>query len=155
MVYPRLSPADAIPATAATSRQIASRRAIAIWLFAVCALLVAMIVLGGLTRLTGSGLSITEWKPIHGALPPLSDREWAQEFDAYKAIPQYQRVNAGMTLDEFKGIYWWEWSHRNLGRFIGFAFLLPFLAFAFLGRIEPGPFPGRILFFCLVGLQGG
>jgi len=120
----------------------------------VCALLVAMIVLGGLTRLTGSGLSITAWKPIHGALPPLSATDWQQEFDAYKAIPQYQRVNAGMTLDEFKGIFWWEWAHRNLGRFIGFAFLLPFLAFAFQRRIEPALYPRLIVLFVLGGLQG-
>jgi cytochrome c oxidase assembly protein subunit 15 len=146
--------ADAVPVSSATPRQIASRRPIALWLFGVCALLVAMIVLGGLTRLTGSGLSITEWKPIHGALPPLSDSEWNQEFEAYKAIPQYQRVNAGMTLNEFKGIYWWEWAHRNLGRFIGFAFLVPFLVFAFLRRIEPALYPRLILLFVLGGLQG-
>lgn len=139
---------------APTARQMASRRAIAIWLFAVCALLVAMIVLGGLTRLTGSGLSITEWKPIHGALPPLSEAEWNEEFDAYKAIPQYQQLNKGMTLDEFKGIFWWEWSHRNLGRFIGFAFLIPFLVFAFLRRIEPSLYPRLIVLFVLGGLQG-
>jgi len=146
--------ADVVSGSTATARQIASRRAIALWLFGVCALLVAMIVLGGLTRLTGSGLSITEWKPIHGALPPLSDREWGQEFDAYKTIPQYQRVNAGMTLDEFKGIYWWEWAHRNLGRFIGFAFLVPFVVFAVQRRIEPALYPRLIFLFVLGGLQG-
>jgi cytochrome c oxidase assembly protein subunit 15 len=150
----RAMTADAVPVSSATPRQIASRRLIALWLFGVCALLVAMIVLGGLTRLTGSGLSITEWKPIHGALPPLSDSEWNQEFDAYKTIPQYQRVNAGMTLDEFKSIYWWEWTHRNLGRFIGFAFLIPFLVFAFLRRVEPALYPRLILLFVLGGLQG-
>ena len=139
---------------APTARQIASRKPIAIWLLAVCALLVAMIVLGGLTRLTGSGLSITEWKPIHGALPPLSDVEWQQEFDAYKAIPQYEQLNKGMTLDEFKGIFWWEWSHRNLGRFIGFAFLIPLLVFAFQRRIEPSLYPRLIVLFILGGLQG-
>jgi cytochrome c oxidase assembly protein subunit 15 len=139
---------------AATERQIASRRAIAIWLFLVCALLVAMIVLGGLTRLTGSGLSITTWKPIHGALPPLSQSDWQQEFDAYKAIPQYQRINKGMTLEEFKGIFWWEWAHRNLGRLIGFAFLVPFLMFAFQRRIEPPLYPRLIALFVLGGLQG-
>jgi cytochrome c oxidase assembly protein subunit 15 len=138
----------------ATARQVASRRAIAIWLFAVCALLVAMIMLGGLTRLTGSGLSITEWKPIHGALPPLTDGDWQQEFDAYKQIPQYQQINKGMTLDEFKGIFWWEWAHRNLGRFIGFAFLIPFLVFAFQRRIEPSLYPRLIILFVLGGLQG-
>jgi cytochrome c oxidase assembly protein subunit 15 len=139
---------------APTARQIASRQAIAIWLFAVCALLVAMILLGGLTRLTGSGLSITEWKPIHGALPPLSVTEWQEEFDAYKAIPQYQQINKGMTLDEFKGIFWWEWSHRNLGRLIGFAFLIPFLVFAFQRRIESSLYPRLVALFILGGLQG-
>ncbi|MBI1213115.1 MAG: heme A synthase [Alphaproteobacteria bacterium] len=146
--------AATIFAASATPRQIASRRAIAIWLFAVAALIVAMVVLGGLTRLTGSGLSITEWKPIHGALPPLSAVEWQQEFDAYKAIPQYQQLNKGMTLEEFKGIFWWEWAHRNLGRFIGFAFLIPFLAFAFQRRIEPSVYPRLIGLFVLGGLQG-
>lgn len=146
--------AASIFTAAPTARQIASRRAIAIWLFAVAALIVGMVVLGGLTRLTGSGLSITEWKPIHGALPPLSQTEWQQEFDAYKAIPQYQQVNNGMTLEEFKGIFWWEWAHRNLGRFIGFAFLIPFLVFAFQRRVERALYPRLIALFVLGGLQG-
>jgi cytochrome c oxidase assembly protein subunit 15 len=113
-----------------------------------------MVVVGGLTRLTGSGLSITEWKPIHGALPPLSDAHWQQEFDAYKAIPQYQKINTGMTLEEFKGIFWWEWVHRNLGRLIGFAFLIPFLVFFFQGRIERALIPRLVVLFVLGGLQG-
>lgn len=146
--------AASIFTAAATPRQAAARRAIAIWLLIVAALIVGMIVLGGLTRLTGSGLSITEWKPIHGALPPLNQTEWQQEFDAYKAIPQYQQINSGMTLDEFKGIFWWEWAHRNLGRFIGFAFLIPFLVFAFQRRIEPSLYPRLIALFILGGLQG-
>ena len=146
--------AEALPLPTATPRQIASRRPMALWLLGVCVLLVCMILLGGLTRLTGSGLSITEWKPIHGALPPLSQTEWQQEFDAYKAIPQYERLNKGMTLEEFKGIFWWEWAHRNLGRFIGFAFLIPFLVFAFQRRIEATLYPRLILLFVLGGLQG-
>ncbi len=131
-----------------------ARRAIAVWLLAVCGLIAVMVVVGGLTRLTGSGLSITEWKPIHGALPPLSQAEWSEEFEAYRRIPQYQQLNAGMTLDEFKAIFWWEWSHRNLGRLIGFAFLLPFLVFLFRGQVERGLIPRLIVLFVLGGLQG-
>jgi len=138
----------------ATPRQIASRRMLAIWLIAVCGLVAAMIVLGGLTRLTGSGLSITEWNLIHGALPPLSDTDWQQEFTAYKAIPQYQRINKGMTLAEFKSIFWWEWSHRNLGRLIGLAFFLPFLVFLAQGRIERALLPRLVGLFVLGSLQG-
>ena len=139
---------------AATPRQIASRRTIATWLFVVAGLIAVMVILGGLTRLTGSGLSITEWKPIHGALPPLSDADWRQEFDAYKTIPQYRLVNKGMTLDEFKTIFWWEWTHRNLGRLIGAAFLVPFLVFLLQGRVERALIPRLIVLFALGGLQG-
>ena len=131
-----------------------ARRAIAVWLLAVCGLIAVMVVVGGLTRLTGSGLAITEWKPIHGALPPLSLAEWNEEFEAYQKIPQYQQLNSGMTLAEFKGIFWWEWAHRNLGRLIGFAFLLPFLIFLFRGQIERGLIPRLIVLFVLGGLQG-
>ncbi|MEQ1756087.1 MAG: COX15/CtaA family protein [Micropepsaceae bacterium] len=130
------------------------RRTLAVWLFSVCALIALMVVVGGLTRLTNSGLSITEWKPIHGALPPLSEADWNQEFDAYKQIPQYQQLNVGMTLDEFKGIFWWEWAHRNLGRLIGFAFLIPFLVFWFRGMIERALVPRLVVLFILGGLQG-
>ena len=131
-----------------------ARRAIAVWLLAVCGLIAVMVVVGGLTRLTGSGLAITEWKPIHGALPPLSLAEWNEEFEAYQKISQYQQLNSGMTLAEFKGIFWWEWAHRNLGRLIGFAFLLPFLIFLFRGQIERGLIPRLIVLFVLGGLQG-
>jgi cytochrome c oxidase assembly protein subunit 15 len=131
-----------------------SRRTLAIWLFSVCALIALMVVVGGLTRLTGSGLSITEWKPIHGALPPLSLEEWNQEFEAYKQIPQYQQLNNGMTLDEFKDIFWWEWGHRNLGRLIGFAFLIPFLVFWFRGMVERVLVPRLLFLFVLGGMQG-
>jgi len=134
--------------------QASSRRTLAIWLFSVCALIAVMVVVGGLTRLTGSGLSITEWKPIHGALPPLSVEEWNQEFEAYKQIPQYQQLNNGMTLDEFKDIFWWEWGHRNLGRLIGFAFLIPFLVFWFRGMVERVLVPRLLFLFVLGGMQG-
>ncbi|WP_454918503.1 COX15/CtaA family protein [Xanthobacter sediminis] len=129
-------------------------RPVRLWLYAVAALIVAMVVVGGATRLTESGLSITEWKPVTGTLPPLSQGEWQAEFDRYKAIPQYEILNRDMGLDGFKRIYWWEWGHRLLGRLIGVAFLLPFLYFAFTGAIR-----GRLLMRCLGlfalgGLQG-
>ncbi len=129
-------------------------RPVAIWLFGVAALVFAMVVVGGATRLTGSGLSITEWKPIMGALPPLTDADWAEAFRKYQQIPQYAQVNAGMSLAEFQGIFWWEWAHRLLGRLIGVAFALPFVAFLALKMI-----PRRLIWRCAVllglgGLQG-
>ena len=107
-------------------------RAVAIWLFVCAALVFAMVVVGGITRLTGSGLSITEWKPIMGALPPMNAADWSEAFEKYRAIPQYREVNAGMSLAEFQGIFWWEWAHRLLGRLIGAAFALPFAVFLIL-----------------------
>ncbi|MEO0320876.1 MAG: COX15/CtaA family protein, partial [Pseudomonadota bacterium] len=92
------------------------------WLFGMCALIALMVSVGGATRLTDSGLSITEWKPIVGAIPPLSEAKWLAEFEKYKQIPEYAQVNAGMSLGAFKTIYWWEWGHRFLGRVIGLAF---------------------------------
>lgn len=129
-------------------------RAVAIWLFVCAALVFAMVVVGGVTRLTGSGLSITEWKPIMGALPPMNSADWAEAFEKYRAIPQYAQVNAGMSLAEFQGIFWWEWAHRLLGRLIGAAFALPFLVFIVLRGI-----PRRLIVRCAVllglgGLQG-
>jgi cytochrome c oxidase assembly protein subunit 15 len=114
-----------------------NRRAIRMWLLAVAALVFAMVVVGGATRVTESGLSITEWQPVSGALPPLSETEWQAQFDKYKAIPQYQALNSGMSLDAFKTIFWWEWAHRLLGRVIGAAFLLPLLWFLARGAIAP------------------
>lgn len=105
-------------------------RAVAVWLLVVAALVLAMVVVGGSTRLTGSGLSITQWKPISGVLPPLSQAAWQAEFAGYRAIPQFQYVNPGMTLDQFRFIYWWEWSHRFLARLLGVVFLLPLIWFA-------------------------
>lgn len=129
-------------------------RATAIWLWAVAALVFAMVVVGGVTRLTGSGLSITEWKPIMGALPPMNAADWAEAFERYKAIPQYEQVNAGMTLGEFKGIFWWEWAHRFLGRLIGLAFALPFAILLLMRRI-PRRLIGRcVALLALGGLQG-
>ncbi|MDR3500375.1 MAG: COX15/CtaA family protein [Parvibaculum sp.] len=132
----------------------ASRRQIAIWLFGVCGLVFAMVIVGGLTRLTESGLSITEWKPVMGALPPLSDAAWQDAFQKYQQIPQYEIVNKGMTLADFKSIFWWEWSHRLLGRLIGFAFALPFLWFLATRKIERRLAPQLAVMFVLGGAQG-
>ena len=114
------------------------QRAIRLWLYAVAALIFAMVLVGGATRLTESGLSIVEWKPVTGTLPPLSEAAWQAEFDKYKTIPQFQHLNSGMTLAEFKTIFWWEWTHRLLGRVIGAAFLLPFLWFLMKGWVTRG-----------------
>jgi heme a synthase len=129
-------------------------RAIRFWLYAVAALVLAMVLVGGATRLTESGLSITEWQPVMGAIPPLNAAQWQAEFDKYRAIPQYRALNQGMSLDAFKTIYWWEWTHRLLGRLIGGAFLLPFLWFLWRGWVGPG-LRGRLWFiFGLGALQG-
>jgi cytochrome c oxidase assembly protein subunit 15 len=108
-----------------------------LWLLAVAALVFVMVLVGGATRLTESGLSIVEWKLVTGMVPPLSQADWEAEFSKYKTIPQYTQLNRGMNLDEFKTIYWWEWAHRALGRIVGAAFLLPFLFFLWRGWIEP------------------
>ncbi|HEY8617869.1 COX15/CtaA family protein [Phenylobacterium sp.] len=129
-------------------------QAVAIWLFAVAALVLAMVVVGGATRLTDSGLSITEWRPVTGAIPPLSDADWAREFAEYREIPQYQQVNRGMSLGEFKEIYWWEWSHRLLGRIVGLAFFVPFMVFALRRQIPSRLYIRLALLFVLGGLQG-
>lgn len=112
-------------------------RAVRAWLYIVAALMVVTLIVGGATRLTESGLSITEWRPVTGVLPPMSALEWQVEFDKYKEIPQYRELNHGMSVDEFKTIYYWEWSHRLLARTVGFVFLLPFLFFLWRGWIEP------------------
>src|SRR5438309_7295868 len=114
------------------------RRAIRLWLLAVAALIFVTLVVGGATRLTESGLSIVEWKPVTGVMPPLDAAAWQAEFEKYKTIPQFQERNSGMGLDEFKTIYWWEWSHRMLARLVGAAFLLPFVFFLWRGWIERG-----------------
>ncbi len=127
---------------------------IRVWLFAVAALVFLMVSVGGATRLTGSGLSITEWQPIVGTLPPLSDADWQDAFAKYRQIPQYEHVNRGMSLEAFKFIYWWEWTHRLLGRLVGAAFLLPFLYFFAAGHLPRTLLPKLIGVFALGGLQG-
>ena len=130
------------------------RRAIRIWLLLIVVHVFAMVMVGGATRLTGSGLSIVEWKPISGMLPPLSVADWEAEFEKYKAIPQYQQLNRGMSLGEFKSIFWWEWAHRLLGRTIGIVFLLPFLWFLWNGWVGRGLRAGLWTIFGLGALQG-
>lgn len=116
----------------------ARRPAVRAWLYAVAALMVLTLAVGGATRLTESGLSIVEWKPVTGVLPPLSQEAWLAEFAKYQQIPQYRELNRGMSLDQFRTIYWWEWSHRLMARLVGAAFLLPFLFFLWRGWVEPG-----------------
>ena len=128
--------------------------AIANWLLAVALLVFCMVVVGGITRLTESGLSITEWKPVSGALPPLSEAQWINEFAKYKATPEYQQINNGMAMADFKFIYFWEWAHRLLARLVGVAFALPFIWFA-IRRAIPAGYVKRLLpLFALGGLQG-
>ena len=132
----------------------AAPRAVRLWLVVVALMVIAMILVGGATRMTDSGLSITEWKPIHGAIPPLSVAEWQEEFDKYRQIPEYELVNKGMSLDDFKVIFWWEWAHRQLGRLIGAAFALPLLGFWVAGMLPRRMKPMLIGLLALGGLQG-
>ena len=134
--------------------QASQNRAVRWWLVTIAVLIVAMVLVGGATRLTESGLSIVEWKPVTGILPPLNQEQWTEAFDAYKTIPQYRELNAGMTLGEFKTIFWWEWSHRLLGRVIGVAFLLPFLWFLWCGVLNADLRRRLWLIFGLGALQG-
>lgn len=129
-------------------------RALRLWLGAIALLIVAMILVGGATRLTESGLSITEWKLVMGTIPPLTEADWQAEFEAYKKIPQYTELNRGMSLDQFKTIYWWEWTHRFLGRLIGAAFFVPFVAFWLAGYIPRALLPRLLGLFVLGGIQG-
>ncbi len=131
-----------------------ARTAIARWLMVLFALVVLMISVGGMTRLTDSGLSITEWRPVTGALPPMSAEAWASEFEKYRAIPEYQLQNRGMSLSEFKTIYWWEWGHRQLGRVIGLVWALGFFWFLARGRIPKGWTVRLLGLGALGGLQG-
>jgi cytochrome c oxidase assembly protein subunit 15 len=142
--------APAITPTAKV-RRLAPVRA---WLFGLAALVGLLVGLGGATRLTGSGLSITEWQPIIGALPPLSDADWQDAFRKYQQIPQYQHANRGMSLEAFKLIFWWEWAHRNLARLIGLAFALPFVGFWATGYLSRGLGLKLAAIFTLGALQG-
>jgi len=143
---------DLPPGEKAASRR--SRRLVAVWLFAVAGMILVMVVLGGVTRLTGSGLSIMEWAPISGILPPLNQAEWQKLFRLYQQIPQYALVNEGFGLAGFKQIFWLEWFHRLWGRLIGLAFLGPLVWLWATGRIERRLWPRLALLFVLGGLQG-
>jgi cytochrome c oxidase assembly protein subunit 15 len=129
-------------------------RALRLWLGGIALLVVAMILVGGATRLTDSGLSITEWQPIIGAVPPLSEADWQKAFAAYQKIPEFTELKRGMSLEEFKTIYWWEWWHRLLGRSIGVVFFVPFVAFWMAGYTPRALLPRLIGLFLLGGLQG-
>jgi len=134
--------------------QTKSLRPVIIWLYVMCLLVALMVIVGGATRLTDSGLSITEWKPVVGAIPPLSEEKWLEEFEKYKQIPEYQEVNFGMSMGEFKEIYWWEWGHRFLGRLIGIVFLIPMIIFIGTKRVT-GDLRWKLLgLFVLGGAQG-
>ncbi len=124
------------------------------WLLLTAALVFAMVIVGGATRLTDSGLSTTEWLPILGAIPPLNEADWQVALEKYRQIPEYKLINKGMSLDEFKFIYWWEWAHRFLGRFIGIAFFVPMVVFWLSGRIPAWLKPHVVALLILGGLQG-
>ena len=136
------------------TEQTANRRQLAVWLLVCCALVFAMVVLGGATRLTGSGLSMVTWEPVSGVVPPLDRESWEAEFKRYQTSPEFQKINADMTLEEFKRIFWFEYSHRLLGRSVGVVFLLPFLYFLLRRKIEKSLIPKLITMFVLGGLQG-
>lgn len=140
--------------TVPTERQLKARPLIRAWLWFAGLLVFIMVIVGGATRLTDSGLSITEWQPLLGAIPPLSDADWLLAFEKYKLIPEYSLVNQGMSLAEFKFIYWWEWAHRFLGRFIGVVMIVPFLFFWLTRRIEPRLTTRLVALIILGGLQG-
>lgn len=130
------------------------QKPIAIWLFVCCALVFAMVIVGGVTRLTGSGLSIVEWQPLIGTIPPLTQEDWEVLLEKYRQIPQYQEVNKGMTLDEFKGIFWWEYFHRLLGRAIGLVYFVPFVYFVIRKQVDRALGIKLLGIFVLGGLQG-
>ncbi len=138
----------------ARDRELRNRRLVRWWLYLVLLVLLALFVVGGATRLTGSGLSITEWKPIHGVIPPLNEAEWQEELAKYRQIPQYQEVNKGMSLGEFKVIFWWEWAHRLLARGVGFLVAVPLAFFWLTGRLESHLKPKLVGLLFLGGLQG-
>lgn len=139
---------------ASRERNDRNRLHIRIWLGVVLLAIFALVLVGGATRLTDSGLSITQWKPIHGVIPPLSVEEWEEELELYRQIPEYQQINKGMSLDEFKNIYWWEWAHRFLARSVGVLFAVPFVFFLVTGRIEKRLRWPLFGLFLLGGLQG-
>lgn len=173
MTEPNPQPPEAVPATKAAmraepqarkpapyygARDRSAAKKIALWLYVMCGLVALMVTVGGATRLTDSGLSITQWDLIIGTLPPMGEEGWMEEFEKYRQIPEYERVNKGMSLEEFKFIYWWEWGHRNLGRFIGLAFLFPLGFFIARGYVKETALKlkliGTFLLICAQGALG-
>jgi len=143
----------AVPHVEAAGRA-GGHAAVRVWLVCIAVLIAAMVLVGGATRLTDSGLSITEWQPILGVIPPLNEADWQTALELYRQIPEYQLINRGMSLEEFKFIYWWEWAHRFLGRFVGLAFFVPLLVFWIRGQLD-GPLKWRLVtVLALGGLQG-
>ncbi|MFI5219873.1 MAG: COX15/CtaA family protein [Bacteroidia bacterium] len=131
-----------------------SNKKIILWLFTGCFLIFVMVIIGGVTRLTGSGLSITEWKLIRGTIPPLNAQQWNEEFENYKKIPQYSEQNYHFTVEDFKTIYWWEYIHRLIGRIIGIVFIIPFLFFWLTKQLDKALIKKLLFLFLLGGLQG-
>src|SRR5690606_17181768 len=145
---------NALLPSVALDREQQNRRMVRWWLYLVILVLFALFVVGGATRLTNSGLSITEWKPIHGVIPPLNQAEWLEEFAKYQQIPEYREINQGMSLAAFKTIFWWEWVHRMLARGVGIIFALPRILFWAAGRLEQRVKPRLVGILALGGLQG-
>ena len=137
-----------------TEKAARSRRSLRLWLGFVALALFALVLVGGMTRLTDSGLSITEWKPVHGVIPPLSDADWQEEFAKYQQIPEYAQINKDMDIQGFKRIYWWEWAHRFLARSVGLIFAVPLAFFWLTGRLERRLKPRLLGILALGGLQG-
>ena len=135
-------------------RDFSNRKLIGGWLLTGCFLIFLMVIIGGITRLTGSGLSITEWKPIMGAIPPMNDEEWQVAFEKYQQIPQFQKINYHFSLHDFKAIFWWEYIHRLLGRIIGIVFIIPFFFFWVKGMLSKKLIRRLLFLFLLGGLQG-
>ncbi|MGH8193261.1 MAG: COX15/CtaA family protein [Woeseiaceae bacterium] len=133
---------------------IGHERTVAYWLFLLCGLVFAMVILGGVTRLTGSGLSMVDWQPVMGVIPPLTDQDWQRTFEKYQASPEFEKINRHMDVDDFKGIFWLEYLHRLLGRTIGIVFAVPFLYFLWKGTIRRREWPRYGVMFLLGGLQG-
>jgi cytochrome c oxidase assembly protein subunit 15 len=131
-----------------------SNRSIIIWLLIVCIMVFTMVMIGGITRLTDSGLSMVDWKPIMGAIPPITETEWLKAFSDYKNYPEYQKINSDMTLSEFKSIFFWEYFHRLFGRLIGMAFFFPYLYFLIRKRLDKKLNRKLIIAFILGGMQG-
>ena len=148
------APAIVAPTPAGADRELRDRAAVRGWLYVTALVLMVLVTVGGATRLTDSGLSITEWAPIHGVIPPLTAAQWEAELERYRQIPEYQLINRGMSMAEFQFIYWWEWGHRFLARALGLVFALPLVVFWLAGRLDARVKPPLVGLLALGGLQG-